>query len=138
VDFHLPWAHLERPPFIRKALSLCACAATFPRRSEWDLIIGDGPQHLPIVMKILGLLRPHQKALPYLAGEFPYFLTGQWRHQDGDPSGLVLAVGRLPLRRSDDCGLVQLFRATDRRYLHLPNIRTPRPQMAAVEARWRI
>jgi len=79
VDFRIPWAHLERPPFFRKLLSLLACAVSFPHRRRWDLIIGDGPQHLPVVMKALGLLRRNQKTLPYLAGEFPYFLaTGHY------------------------------------------------------------
>lgn len=75
VDFKLPWAHLAAPPRWRKYLSLVVCAATFPERRRWDLLVGDGPQHLPVLMKALRLLGPNQKAVPYLAGEFPYFLA---------------------------------------------------------------
>jgi glycosyltransferase involved in cell wall biosynthesis len=82
VDFRLPWAHLERPPRVRKALSLLLCAMTFPDLSRRDLLIGDGPQHLPVLMKRLRRLRADQKILPYLAGEFPYFLaTGYYGHR---------------------------------------------------------
>jgi len=79
ADFRLPWAHLERPPFLRKLASLVVCAVAFPDRRRWDLLIGDGPQHLPLVMRSLGLLGPSQKTMPYLAGEFPFFLaTGHY------------------------------------------------------------
>jgi glycosyltransferase involved in cell wall biosynthesis len=78
-DLKLPWAHLERPPSLRKLTSLLVCAMTFPRRTSWDVFIGDGPQYLPLVMKRLRLLRRDQLVLPYLAGEFSYFLaTGHY------------------------------------------------------------
>jgi glycosyltransferase involved in cell wall biosynthesis len=75
VDFSIPWAHAADPSAMRKAASLVWCSLTFPDRRGWDLIIGDGPQHLPVVMKRLGLLHRRQKILPYLAGEFAYFLA---------------------------------------------------------------
>lgn len=75
ADFRIPWQHLTSPSPLRKALSLTVCSLTFPRRSSWDLFLGDGPQHLPVVMKTLALLGPRQKVVPYLANEFPYFLA---------------------------------------------------------------
>jgi glycosyltransferase involved in cell wall biosynthesis len=75
VDFRIPWTHDPAPSRIRKTASLLACSIAFPERHAWDLIIGDGPQHLPVVMKRLGLLQRRQKILPYLAGEFAYFLA---------------------------------------------------------------
>jgi glycosyltransferase involved in cell wall biosynthesis len=75
ADFKIPWAHDPAPSRIRKMASLVSCSLAFPERHQWDLIIGDGPQHLPVVMKRLGLLQRRQKILPYLAGEFAYFLA---------------------------------------------------------------
>jgi hypothetical protein len=75
ADYKLPWLHLSNPPRIRKFSSLILSSIFFPERSKWDLIIGDGPQHLPVVMKKLKLLSSNQKIVPYLAGEFAYFLA---------------------------------------------------------------
>ncbi len=75
ADHKIPWLHLTNPPMTRKILSLFMSSVFFPERDSWDLIVGDGPQHLPVVMKKLKLLRPDQKIVPYLAGEFPYFLA---------------------------------------------------------------
>jgi len=75
VDFWLPWMHLPRPSIWRKWVSLLGCSLRFPSVQMWDLVIGDGPQHLPVLLKRLGRLRPEQKIVPYLAGEFPYFLA---------------------------------------------------------------
>jgi glycosyltransferase involved in cell wall biosynthesis len=75
ADFRIPWAHDPGSSRIRKMASLVSCSLAFPERHQWDLIIGDGPQHLPVVMKRLGLLHRRQKILPYLAGEFAYFLA---------------------------------------------------------------
>jgi glycosyltransferase involved in cell wall biosynthesis len=73
-DFWLPWMHMPAPPAWRKWVSLLGCAIRFPDIRRWDLLIGDGPQHLPVVMKCLRRLAPNQKIVPYLAGEFPYFI----------------------------------------------------------------
>ncbi|GIU81090.1 MAG: glycosyltransferase [Acidobacteria bacterium] len=75
ADHKLPWLHLPNPPIIRKIPSLLLSSIFFPEKNKWDLIIGDNPQHLPVVMKKLRLLRPDQKIVPYLAGEFAYFLA---------------------------------------------------------------
>jgi glycosyltransferase involved in cell wall biosynthesis len=75
ADPVLPWLHMAEPPAWRKLLSLVLSAAFFPRRREWDLLIGDGPQHLPVLMKKFGFLRRDQVIVPYLAGEFAYFLA---------------------------------------------------------------
>jgi glycosyltransferase involved in cell wall biosynthesis len=75
ADYKLPWLHLSSPPRIRKFSSLILSSIFFPERSKWDLIIGDGPQHLPVMMKKLKLLSSNQKIVPYLAGEVAYFLA---------------------------------------------------------------
>jgi glycosyltransferase involved in cell wall biosynthesis len=60
---------------LRRYAPLVRYAYQFPQRPDWDLILGDGPQPLPILMKQLHLLHPTQKIVPYLAGEFNYFLA---------------------------------------------------------------
>lgn len=64
-----------RTSSIRRFAELAGYAVRFPKRTNWDLLIGDGPQHLPVLMKKMGLLRRDQKIVPYLAGEFNYFLA---------------------------------------------------------------
>jgi glycosyltransferase involved in cell wall biosynthesis len=75
VDPVLPWAHLAAPPRGRKYLSLLLSALAFPERRRWDLILGDEPQHLPVILRTLGRLSPEQKIVPYVGGEFAYFLA---------------------------------------------------------------
>ncbi len=84
VDARLPWADRPAPPRWRKYLSLLLCALTFPRRRQWDLVLGDGPQHLPVLLKALAGPRRRPPIVPYLAGEFPYFLaTGYYGRRKG-------------------------------------------------------
>lgn len=78
ADPIISWLHLKNPPYWRKILSLALSSIFFPRRSEWDIIIGDGPQFLPVIMKKMKLLRSNQKIIPYLAGEFLYFMANNY------------------------------------------------------------
>lgn len=55
-------------------MSLLTCSFLFPSRKSWDLILADGPQQLPLAMKLLHLLGKQQKIIPYLGGETPYYL----------------------------------------------------------------
>lgn len=75
ADFWLPWMHDPCPSLWRKWVSIFGCAFRFPEIRQWDLIFGDGPQHLPVVMRLMKRLGNHQKIIPWLAGEFPYFLV---------------------------------------------------------------
>lgn len=67
--------HAASSSRLRRYTELVQYAYRFPQRTSWDLIIGDGPQHLPILMKQLHLLRSGQKVVPYLGSEFSYFLA---------------------------------------------------------------
>jgi glycosyltransferase involved in cell wall biosynthesis len=78
VDFRLPWAHRPDPPKSLMALSLAVCALRFPNRKRYHLFLGDGPQFLPIAMKLLGRLGRRQKIVPYVADQMPYFLATGW------------------------------------------------------------
>jgi glycosyltransferase involved in cell wall biosynthesis len=54
------------------------CALNFSNRKRYHLFIGDGPQFLPVTMKLLGLLGTRQKIVPYVADQMPYFLATSW------------------------------------------------------------
>lgn len=78
ADPYIRWLHLSNPPRWRKFSSLLVSSIFFPQKSKWDIFIGDGPKHLPVVMKKLRQLKPEQKIIPYLAGEFSYFLANDF------------------------------------------------------------
>ena len=126
VDFILPWAASASPARWRKTLSLLLCAVRFPDRRKWDLVMSDEPQHLPVIMKMLGLLDPQQKIVPYIGSRFMYFLaTGyygrvrtallrrsflQWdAYVCLSPMIVELAQSVLPQNRHRDIFLIQNF-----------------------------
>jgi glycosyltransferase involved in cell wall biosynthesis len=73
VDFRLPWHGREtwRP---YRYLNWATCALSFPRRSDFDVFLTDGPQIPPLILKQLGLLRKDQRVAALMANEMLYFL----------------------------------------------------------------
>ncbi|MDW8015493.1 MAG: glycosyltransferase [Bacteroidia bacterium] len=83
ADFWLPWLEAAHPSIWRKGLSLLGCAMKFPDLKSWHLLIGDGPQPLLPLLRLLGRLSDEQLIVPYMAGEYAYFVAtgyyGRWR-----------------------------------------------------------
>ncbi|MCS6913357.1 MAG: glycosyltransferase family 4 protein [Myxococcales bacterium] len=94
-DFLLRW-HDHDAPRLRRYLSWLLCSFCFPQREAYDLILTEGPQFVPLLMRRLGLLRPHQRTAAIIAGETPYFLKAN-RYPPASAAALRAALASYDL-----------------------------------------
>lgn len=73
VDFRMRWQDRDRPVLYRLA-SWVVCAFTFPNRRKYDVFLVDNLHFMPVVMKMLGLLRRDQKIVVHMGSHTLYFM----------------------------------------------------------------
>ena len=67
------WQDQERSVFYR-LVSWLVCAITFPNRRKYDVFLVDNLHFMPVIMKILGLLRRDQKIVVHMGSHTLYFM----------------------------------------------------------------
>ena len=73
VDFLLRW-HDRPSSRLRRYMSWIICSLFFPRRSQYNVFLTEGPHFLPLIMRRLGLLDRRQRVVALMANETLYFL----------------------------------------------------------------
>jgi glycosyltransferase involved in cell wall biosynthesis len=87
VDFKMRWQDRKRPVLYRLA-SWIVCAIRFPKRSQYDIFLVDNLHFMPVVMKLLGLLKKRQKIVVHMGSHTLYFMyahrfspLNEWLHK---------------------------------------------------------
>lgn len=87
VDFRMRWQDRDRSYLYRLA-SWVVCAFAFPKRKQYDVFLVDNLHFMPVVMKMLGLLKRKQKIVAHLGSHTLYFIYAhrfsrfnEWLHK---------------------------------------------------------
>jgi glycosyltransferase involved in cell wall biosynthesis len=73
IDFRMRWQDKDRSVLYRMA-SWFICAFTFPHKNKYNIFLVDNLHFMPVIMKMMRLIRKDQKIVAYMGSHTLYFI----------------------------------------------------------------